>query len=79
MVEESAPLAESAQKAYYDSKNLPIPEDETPLGYFEAIYPNIISVTWDEMLEQKSRPYYKVRAQLTRLRPGARTCRHYLT
>ena len=54
MVEESAPLAESAQKAYYDNKNLPVPADETPLGYFEAIYPNVISVTWDEMLEQKA-------------------------
>lgn len=54
MVEESAPLAESAQKAYYDSKNLPIPEDETPLGYFEAIYPNITYVTWEELLEQKA-------------------------
>lgn len=54
MVEESVPLAESAQKAYYDNKNLPVPADETPLGYFEAIYPNIISVTWDEMLEQKA-------------------------
>lgn len=49
MVAETQHIAEAAQKAYYTHKNQPVPEHETPLDYFNNIYPGITYTTWNDV------------------------------